>query len=149
DFFSELVAVQDDPRKRLLTLRHLLTMTSGFAALGPGTPLMSRLPLDGPDIIEAAFARPLAASPGERFLYDDLSCHLLSIALTRLSGQSTAEFAERELFESLGIWTSGPVRFVWQSERGLRDYYHSHGHWPDDGRPWRVDQHGHSFGTHG
>jgi CubicO group peptidase (beta-lactamase class C family) len=149
DFFPELVAVQDDPQKQTLTLRHLLTMTSGFAAPGPGTPLMSRLPLDSLDIVEAAFARPLAAPPGEVFRYDDLSCHLLSIVLTRLSGQSTAEFAELELFEPLGIWASGRERFVWQSDRGLRDAFHQFGYWPDDGRPWKVDQHGDSLGPLG
>ena len=148
DFFPELAA-QDDPRKQAITLRHLLTMTSGFEAPGPGTPLASRIPLDSPNLVEAAFARPLATAPGAAFLYDELSCHLLSILLTRLTGLSAAAFAEQELFTPLGIWRSNHVRNVWKQDRGQRDAFHSYGFWPDDGRPWKVDQHGHTFGGGG
>jgi len=149
DFFSELAAVRDDPRKQTLTLRHLLTHTSGFDAAGPGTPMPTRIPLDSPNLIEWAFARPLATAPGEAFLYDEMSCHLLSIALTRLTGQNLATFAEQELFTPLGIWRSKQVRQVWKQDRGQRDVFSFFGFWPEDGRPWKVDQHGHSFGGGG
>ncbi|HZO32463.1 MAG TPA: serine hydrolase domain-containing protein [Chloroflexota bacterium] len=149
DFFPELASARDDPRKQTLTLRHLLTMTSGFEAPGPGTPMSSRIPLDSPSLVETAFARPLANTPGEAFLYDDLSCHLLSIVLTRLTGSSGAAFAEQELFQPLGIWSSEQARYAWKADRGLRDAFNLFGHWPEDGRLWTVDQHGHSFGGGG
>jgi CubicO group peptidase (beta-lactamase class C family) len=112
-------------------------------------PFSSSLPLDSPDIVAAAFARPLATPPGEAFLYDNLSCHLLSIALTRLTGLSAAVFAEQELFAPLGIWRSKQVRQVWERDRGMRDVFTFFGFWPEDGRPWKVDQHGHSGGGFG
>jgi CubicO group peptidase (beta-lactamase class C family) len=149
DFFPELERVKDDPRKQTLTLRHLLTMTSGFKIAGIGRPLHERLLPDSPNLIESAFALPLAAPPGETFNYDDLSCHLLSVMLARLTGQSTAAFAEQELFRPLGIWTSQPTRFVWKEDRGQRDVFHFFGNWPEDGRPWKIDQHGHTLGSLG
>jgi CubicO group peptidase (beta-lactamase class C family) len=138
-----------DPKKQRLTLRQLLTMTSGFETAGIARPLQDNVPLDNPDLIAWAFARPLATDPGERFLYDDLSCHLISVLLSRLTGESTAAFAERELFAQLGVWATGQERFIWQTDRGKHDDYHVFGHWPDDGRPWKVDQHGHAIGSLG
>jgi len=149
EVFPELANVDDDPRKQTLTLRHLLTMTGGFTTAGLNQPLQANMPLDVPNLIEWAFARPLDATPGERFQYDDLSCHLVSVLLSRLTGMSAAAFAEQELFARLGIWTSEHVRFVWQSDRSKSDGYHIYGRWPEDGRPWKVDQHGNSIGSLG
>ena len=149
ELFPELTSARDDDARHALTVRHLLSMTSGFAALGPGTPMPSRIPLDSPNPVEAAFARPLANAPGAAFLYDELSCHLLSILLSRLTGESAAAFAERELFTPLGIWRSEQARFAWKADRGQRHAFNFFGHWPEDGRLWKVDQHGHSFGGGG
>jgi CubicO group peptidase (beta-lactamase class C family) len=149
DFFPELARAGGDARKQGLTLRHLLTMTSGFATGGLLLPLHQEMPPDAPDLVSLAFERPLAAAPGERFNYDNLSSHLVSVALGRLTGMSTSAFAEQELFGPLGIWASGDVRFVWKADRGVRDSYHFFGQWPDDGWPWKVDQHGHAIGALG
>src|SRR5262249_12291344 len=66
-----------------------------------------------------------------------------------LTGLSAAELAEQELSTPLGIWRSEQVRQVWTHDRGQRDVFSTFGFWPEDGRPWRVDQHGHSFGGGG
>jgi len=145
DLLPELAGVNHDRRTDAITLRHLLSMTSGFepAASAPWSWLAST------DVAQAAWARPLVAPPGAAFAYDDLSVHLLSILLTRLTGQRASTFAARELFAPLGIWTSEDARFVWTTDRGCEDVFHGRGSWPDDGYPWKVDQHGHSMGGFG
>jgi CubicO group peptidase (beta-lactamase class C family) len=97
-----------DPRLRALTLRHLLTMTAGFAWSEDdiGRWLRSR------NWAEAALARPLEYAPGEHFNYDTASSHLVSVLLTKATQRSTREFAEQRLFRPLGItphaWASDP-----------------------------------------
>ncbi len=145
DLLPELADVNSDPRTGTITVRHLLSMTGGFEpTAGAPWPWLA-----SPDLLQTAWARPLIAPPGASFAYDDLSVHLLSIVITRLTGQSASAFAGRELFEPLGIWASEEARFVWTRERGCADVFHGRGSWPEDGYPWRVDQHGHSMGGFG
>jgi CubicO group peptidase (beta-lactamase class C family) len=145
DLLPELGDVNSDPRAQAITLRHLLAQTSGFEGPGafPGDRLM------GADLINTVWGRLFVAEPGTSFVYDDLSVHSLSILITRLTSESAAAFAARELFGPLGIWASQDVRFAWTRDRGLNDTFHFRGLWPDDGYPWRVDQHGHSLGGFG
>jgi len=86
------------------TIRHLLTMTAGFAPaerFAAGT-------ADDPSFL---MRRERVAAPGSRFAYDNLSANLLSVALQAAVGRSTAAFARQHLFEPLGIrdfaWAAG------------------------------------------
>ena len=54
-------------------------------------------------IVPRVLNLPLAAEPGTTFNYNTGLTHLLSAIITRASGMSTLEFAERYLFEPLGI----------------------------------------------
>lgn len=94
----------DDAEGTRLSLRHLLTMTAGFA---PGV----RLGAAAADDAGALLSRARAAAPGTRFAYDNLSANLLSIALQGATGRSSADYARRQLFEPLGIedfaWATG------------------------------------------
>ena len=89
-----------DPRKRAITLRHLLTMTSGIdwderqAARYLGG--ARSWPL-------AILERPMAATPGRRFTYSSGNAHLLSVAVTRSTGERTLDFANEALFGPLGF----------------------------------------------
>jgi CubicO group peptidase (beta-lactamase class C family) len=51
-------------------------------------------------------------NPGETFVYNTGGSHLLSVILTEVTGQDTAEYAEEKLFEPLGIepgrWQRSP-----------------------------------------
>ena len=97
EFLPECFAAVDDPRKKEVTLRDLLTMRSGFAWEDNITGL------PGDDWVQAALAFPLASPPGRTFNYSTISSHLMSVVLTRASGMSTCEFAYRYLFDPLGI----------------------------------------------
>lgn len=108
EFFPEHLGEDADPRKRRITIRDLLTMRSGlestsFHNYGSW--------VSGDDWVGAALDRPMAAEPGERFIYSTGNSHLVSAILTRASGTSTLEFARRHLFGPLGIEPGG-----WQQD---------------------------------
>lgn len=134
-----------DPRTRAITLRHLLSMTSGFDPGATSLELLWR----SQDVVAAALAQPMAAAPGVTFFYDDVRIHLLSVLLTRLTGLSAAAFAHTALFRQLGIWPDEQARFVWRTAATRPHLLSQAGHWPDDGLPWTVDGHGHNTGGFG
>jgi CubicO group peptidase (beta-lactamase class C family) len=91
-----------DPAKAAITLRQLLTMTSGFAwdengAIGDYNPWVT-----SPNQVEFVLARPLTTTPGADFNYNSGALHLLSAIITSAC-EPTAEFAAQHLFEPLGI----------------------------------------------
>lgn len=87
-----------------LTIRHLLTMSAGFAPA-------QRFAAIGADDPSFLLRRERVAAPGARFAYDNLSVNLLSVALQAAVGRSSAAFARQQLFEPLEIrdfdWTAG------------------------------------------
>ncbi len=99
----------DDPRKASITVRHLLSMKSGLESTSfgeYGSWVSSR------NWTQNALERPLRSEPGERFAYSTGNTHLLSAILTNATGQSTLDFARKNLFEPLGI-----DRVVWERDR--------------------------------
>lgn len=79
-----------------MTVRHLLTMTSGsrFNELGSV--------LDG-DWIKMFLESSLKFEPGEEFDYNSLNTYMLSAIVVKRSGMSLSEFLRIRLFEPLGI----------------------------------------------
>lgn len=115
EYFPEYITDDMDPRKGSITLRHLLTMTSGLD-LDENGPIMHGI-FGSNDWIEATFARPMAEDPGRRFLYGTALTHTMSGILSRASGQSLLELCERYLFGPLGIkgiqWKQGPKGYYY------------------------------------
>ena len=114
ELFPEYQLEDTGEWKRSLTLRHLLTMRTGYAwyeSPYAGSPL-ERLNTDTADWTRFMLEWPMAEPPGERFNYNTGGVVLLASALSRASGLPAAEFAERYLFEPLGIeqhrWIFGP-----------------------------------------
>lgn len=97
----------DEPRKQAITVRHLLTMTSGLESTSfgnYGSWVASR------NWVRAALARPLQAQPGTRFSYSTGGTHLLSATISRAAGRSTHDFAREHLFDPLEIRRSAWAR---------------------------------------
>ncbi|RUS47773.1 serine hydrolase [Cohnella sp. AR92] len=111
EFFPRL-GVDEDPRKRSITLEHLLTMSAGFEWTEFGGrnsfPKMTRSPRWADFVLEL----PLMDKPGDRMTYNSGISQLLSSLLSRAVGMTAARFAEEELFGPLGIgsyeWESDP-----------------------------------------
>jgi CubicO group peptidase (beta-lactamase class C family) len=145
EYFPEVNDPRVDPWVRTITLRHLLTMTAGW---GPFH-LMDAFTSD-PALVRTALQRPLRHAPGETFCYDNLSAHLVSVLLARVTSQSTAQCAHQWLLGPLGIWTADPPRFRWQTGQDGPHRWHQYERWDEaTGLPWKVDHHGDATGHAG
>ncbi|HYP54616.1 MAG TPA: serine hydrolase domain-containing protein [Pyrinomonadaceae bacterium] len=86
--------------KRSITVRQLLTHTSGLAAWMPLYLETEGYPARA---LEAVAASPLAYAPGAHVLYSDLGFITLGLLLARLTRKSLAELAREEIFAPLGL----------------------------------------------
>jgi CubicO group peptidase (beta-lactamase class C family) len=90
----------DRPDKHVITIRHLLTHSSGLPAWRP----LYIIANDEPNAVIAAIAnQPLAYGPGERVVYSDLGFIVLGFILQKLSGMRFDELARRESFAALDL----------------------------------------------
>ena len=90
----------DRTDKQMITIRELLTHTSGLPAWRP----LYLLTDDQPDRAAGAIANlELEYKPGTRVIYSDLGFIALGILLERLTGQHLADLAKREIFEPLNL----------------------------------------------
>jgi CubicO group peptidase (beta-lactamase class C family) len=101
-----------DGRKESLTIRHLLTMTSGLDCDTQGGEKALTAMRRSKDWTAFALALPMRADPGSRFAYCSCNNHLLSSLVTAATGESLLQFAEKNLFQAIGIrhviWPSDP-----------------------------------------
>ncbi len=114
-----------DERKRRMTLRHVLTMTSGLA-------WTEDVPYDDPrsdsslmeatdDWVQYVIDKPMAAEPGKVFAYSSGVSELLAHIFLNETGQDIDSYGEKYLFQPLGIehfWKKTPMRVV-DTEGGL------------------------------
>ncbi|MGA2067747.1 MAG: serine hydrolase domain-containing protein [Thermoguttaceae bacterium] len=83
-----------------LTLRHLLTHTSG---MGEATPQESRAARTLADLISRYAERPLQFEPGTKWQYCQSGINSLGRIVEVVSGQSFPEFLQRRLFDPLAM----------------------------------------------
>ncbi|MGH9751530.1 MAG: serine hydrolase domain-containing protein [Blastocatellia bacterium] len=110
DLLPEYFTMQTDPRKRRITLRHLLTMTAGFEWEENG-PITTRW-VQSDDYAKFTLDLPVIIEPGKVQKYNSGLSHLLSVSLTRRSRMSAMEYAQKRLFAPIGIkvgrWDTDP-----------------------------------------
>jgi len=115
DFFPEYRTTGMDPRKSQITLRHLLTMRAGFDNSIEDYDVNWNRWVSSEDWIGYAIQLPLLYDPGSRFAYITAETHLLSAILTRATGMSTYDFAQKFLFVPLKIrisqWERDPMGY--------------------------------------
>jgi CubicO group peptidase (beta-lactamase class C family) len=108
------------PAKRAITLRHLLTHTSGFTYANWSDRIPQYEKVTGmPDIAESkngAFASPLEFDPGERWQYG-IGMDVVGKIVEALSGQSLEIYFRERIFEPLGMANTG---FLISSAQKLR-----------------------------
>jgi CubicO group peptidase (beta-lactamase class C family) len=86
--------------KQMITVRELLTHTSGLPAWRP----LYLLADDEPERAAGAIASlDLEYKPGTRVIYSDLGFITLGILLERMTGQRLADLAQHEIFEPLQL----------------------------------------------
>jgi len=90
----------DRTDKQMITVRELLTHTSGLPAWRP----LYILTEDEPERAAGAIASlDLEYKPGTRVVYSDLGFIALGILLERMTGHRIAELAKKEIFEPLNL----------------------------------------------
>jgi len=95
-----------EPRKRAITLRHVLTMTAG---LGWDTKDVTDRDRDdihiqtAPDAVRYVLEKPVVDEPGARFFYNSGSSMLLTGLIPNVTGVEADVFARERLFEPLAI----------------------------------------------
>jgi CubicO group peptidase (beta-lactamase class C family) len=93
----------NDPQRAQVTVRELLTHTSGEAE---DVNLGDAWGLDGADKAEGihrALTTPLQSGPGEVFRYSDINYILLGALIEKLTGEAEDEYVERNVFAPLGM----------------------------------------------
>jgi D-alanyl-D-alanine carboxypeptidase len=84
-----------------ITLRHLLTHTSGLVREAPGFDPYKLQP--DVDVIKTAYAVPLRFTPGERYEYSNLGYFVLAEIIHKVSGKPWGEFLSERVFTPLGM----------------------------------------------
>ncbi|MBE6583253.1 MAG: serine hydrolase [Ruminococcaceae bacterium] len=81
---------------RSLTVRHLLTMTSGASFAESGVVVEKNW-------LKAFFESTAASSPGKKFNYNSLNTYVLSCIVKEVSGEGLCKYLKNRLFAPLGI----------------------------------------------
>jgi len=98
-----------DDRKRRMTLRHLLTMTSGLEwnatdFENTGNPDNDTSRMEGSDDwVQYTIDKPMAAEPGKVWNYNDGAPILLAYVFQKVTGWDIDDYAQKYLFAPLGI----------------------------------------------
>ena len=107
DFFPEYVSSATDPKIKEISIKNLLTMTSGipydFNRYG------SWRAQD--NLIKSALEAVPVSQPGDVFNYSDPGAHLLSGILSKAVKMKTSEYAVKYLFNELDI-----SKFTWPAD---------------------------------
>jgi CubicO group peptidase (beta-lactamase class C family) len=107
DLFAQYKFENMDENKKNIALKHLLTMSAGFEwnedyslpnEKNPAYQISS-----SPDSIRFLLNRKLVEEPGKVFHYNSGQSDLLSSILTKATGMDTFTYAEKKLFQPLGI----------------------------------------------
>ena len=86
---------------KAITLRHLLTHSSGLVREAPG--FAENTPQPDLDVIKSAFATPLQWKPGDKYDYSNLGYYTLAEVIHVVSNKAWDRFLEEKIFAPLGM----------------------------------------------
>lgn len=96
DIFKEKQNLFAMLRQKDITVRHLLTMTSGVSFNETGA-------VAGNDWVKSYLEAGVRFTPGSRFEYNSMNSYMLSAIITEITGLSMMEYLRPRLWEPLGI----------------------------------------------
>jgi CubicO group peptidase (beta-lactamase class C family) len=115
-YFDGYKIANVDDRKRRITLRHLLTMSSG---LEWHEDLAYDDPKNSADVMEATrdwvqyvIDQPMVSEPGKIFVYNSGATELLAYIFKKVTGRNVDDYAAEYLFQPLGtqyFWKHTPL----------------------------------------
>jgi len=109
ELIPDRIPADADPRTPDITLRHLLTMTSGW-----DWDIYADYPtiIASDDWVDLTLSLPVVYEPGTVYAYNTGGSHLLSVIVEEATGRDPADYAEEKLFAPLGIepgdWQRSP-----------------------------------------
>jgi CubicO group peptidase (beta-lactamase class C family) len=111
-YFKDRTPLNLDENKKSLTIKHLLTMTSALCRnISEGEAQTGQMQ-QSPDGIQYMLDLPVLGIPGKQFVYSSIAPHFLSAILTRATGMSLRQFAQKTLFDPLSI-----TNIKWPADR--------------------------------
>ncbi len=121
DFFPKYENLKKDTLKNKITIKDLLTMTSGFKWDEQSLPLtdpnnMGRQMDKTDDWLKSSLELTMDTLPGTKYVYSGPNNIILSEIIKKSTGQNIAEFAEEYLFKPLGI-----KEYDWFEKNGVYD----------------------------
>ena len=111
------------PGKERVTIRHLLTHSSGLPSWRP----LYKEATTADTAVAIVFATPLDTVPGARMVYSDLGAILLGKVVERVSGESLDAYLSRHIFAPLGMTST-----IYRPDASLRSRIA-----PTEFDPWR------------
>ncbi len=112
DFFPEQLPDTVSRNLRRMTIRDLLTMTTGHTSDPTYTIGLDSIPAHDVNWIEAFMDTPVKAKPGTYFLYNTLGTYVLSAIMQKVTGEKIVDYLTPRLFTPLGIekpyWGESP-----------------------------------------
>jgi CubicO group peptidase (beta-lactamase class C family) len=125
-FFDPAKVANVDDRKRRMTVKHLITMTSGIdwnEGLPYTDPRNTATALEeSTDWVKFTMDRPMSEEPGTRFNYNSGATEVLAAVFRRATGRDIEDYAAEHLFKPLGIdqwyWKRIPTGLI-DTEGGL------------------------------
>ena len=109
DFFPEFLPDNVSDWLAGLSLRHLLTMSSGHEQTTfmreEDKPLLSLNPYDDESWVKQYLSKPILVKPGTRFWYESGDSYLAGAMLQKKTGMTLAEYLKPRLFDPLEIDT--------------------------------------------
>ena len=98
-----------DPEFKKVSLKHLMTMSSGiewYEQISYNNPRNSEFQMvESEDWMRYVLSHKINNTPGTRFLYNTGGIHLLSAVIKSVSGLYANQFAEEHLFHPMGIYS--------------------------------------------
>ena len=102
DKIGQHLSVPTD-RWKNITVRHLLTHTSGIKDFINDPTASLRLDVTEDEVLKAAARRPLSFQPGEQYAYSNTNYHLLAMIVRKVTGKSYGEFLRERIFAPLAM----------------------------------------------
>src|SRR5258707_6573759 len=104
--------IPDFPRGDEVTLRHLLTHTSGIHSYTEKQGFIESVtsPVKPDDLVNSFKNDPYDFDPGKKWQYDNSGYFLLGRIVEKVSGQSYGDFLEKNFFKPLGMTNTGVYR---------------------------------------
>lgn len=129
---------------KAVTVRHLLTHTSGIADVSDGTSETSgttgvvdfRHEYSEDELARAYLAQPLASVPGTKWSYCNACYDLLGIIVHRVSGKPYGEFLQERIFAPLGMSSARVFSFADIVPNRASGYTQVDGAWENEHRWW-------------